>query len=147
MLVCARRLQWCMGHRLVGHEGKCAMLHGHNYVGLFEAQAPDLDDVGRVIDFAVLKEKIGGWIDVHWDHGFLLNVEDDHGIAYMNRAMQEGAQGQKFAVMPYNPTAENIATYLIERICPALFEDDPVDVVRITIWETENCYAVAEVGR
>ena len=77
-----RRIQFCAGHRVKGHEGKCANVHGHNYVAYFHAESPSnqknsLDEVGRVIDLSVLKTKIGGWIDENWDHRFLAYSEDD----------------------------------------------------------------------
>ena len=54
MITCTRRIQFCAGHRVMGHEGKCRNLHGHNYVVFVTAQADELDSVGRVIDFSVL---------------------------------------------------------------------------------------------
>lgn len=50
---------------------------------------------------------------------------------------------QKVFVMPYNPTAENMARYLLDAVCPKLLQDSEVVVRRVTIWETENCYAEA----
>ena len=50
-----RRINFNAGHRLLGHEGKCANFHGHNYVADFYVTAADTDDVGRVIDFARLE--------------------------------------------------------------------------------------------
>src|SRR5262249_24520110 len=49
---CARRITFCTGHRVLRHEGKCAHLHGHNYTAIVHAAAPDLDGLGRVVDFA-----------------------------------------------------------------------------------------------
>jgi 6-pyruvoyltetrahydropterin/6-carboxytetrahydropterin synthase len=34
------------GHRVVGHEGKCRHLHGHNYRIHFVCAAPQLDSSG-----------------------------------------------------------------------------------------------------
>ena len=65
-----RRIRFCAGHRLSGHEGKCAYFHGHNYLAEFHVVGSQPDAVGRVIDFAQLKEVLKGWIDQHWDHGF-----------------------------------------------------------------------------
>src|SRR5262249_22784820 len=56
MITATRRIQFAAGHRVFGHEGKCRYLHGHNFVALVTAAADDLDAVGRVIDFGVLKE-------------------------------------------------------------------------------------------
>ena len=44
------------GHRVVGHEGKCKNLHGHNYRFHFSIEANTLDNVGRVIDFSIIKQ-------------------------------------------------------------------------------------------
>jgi 6-pyruvoyltetrahydropterin/6-carboxytetrahydropterin synthase len=138
MLSCARRLQFCAGHRIAHHENKCAFLHGHNYVALIHAVAPQLDDLGRVIDFSVLKERIGTWIDTHWDHGFLL-AEDD----YEARDAVKLVVGQKLFLMPSNPTAENMARYLLEEIAPQVLVGTTVKIVKVELWETENCFAVA----
>ncbi len=96
---CTRRIQFCCGHRVHRHEGKCANLHGHNYV-LFVTAQGSLDSVGRVIDFSVLKERIGGWIDQNWDHGFVLGVEDQHA-----RICVEGMGGQKLHLTPLQPNS------------------------------------------
>jgi 6-pyruvoyltetrahydropterin/6-carboxytetrahydropterin synthase len=112
-------------------------LHGHNYVALFEADAP-LDALGRVIDFSVLKERIGGWIDSQWDHGFLLWEKDNEAVAIVG-----SMPGQKLYLMPYNPTAENMARYLLEKVCPGVLQDTGVVVTSVRVWETENCYADA----
>ena len=75
-----RRFQFCAGHRIPRHESKCRNLHGHNYVLWLEVSAPELDALGRVIDFGVIKELIGSWIETHWDHGFILCLNDDEAI-------------------------------------------------------------------
>lgn len=59
MMTVVRRLSFSAGHRLVGHEGKCAVFHGHNYLVYFHATAEHLDAMGRVVDFGVLKERLG----------------------------------------------------------------------------------------
>lgn len=137
---CTRRLQFCAGHRLLGHEGKCAMLHGHNYVALIEAAAP-LDPVGRVIDFAVIKERVGGWIEEHWDHGFLAHRDDQWVVDALRAAAHVLPRGQRLFLMPYNPTAENIARYLGEEVGPQVLFDEGVAITSVTVWETENCCA------
>lgn len=146
MITCTRRIQFCAGHRVVGHEGMCANLHGHNYVAFITAQAPNLDNVGRVIDFSVLKEKIGGWIDANWDHGFVLFQDDQATIDALKAfSVHEAGHLSKFFKLPTNPTAENLAEYLLEVVCPRELEGTEVLVHRVVLWETENCYAEAEL--
>jgi 6-pyruvoyltetrahydropterin/6-carboxytetrahydropterin synthase len=56
------------GHRVVGHENKCRHLHGHNYRIHFSIEAEELDKVGRVMDFSVIKAKLCQWLEDYFDH-------------------------------------------------------------------------------
>ena len=141
-MTCTRRIQFCAGHRVAGHENKCAHLHGHNYVALFTAQADELDEVGRVIDFSVLKKRVGSWIDQHWDHGFILWTGDSEACAVIS-AFHTGGAEQKLFELPDNPTVENMARYLIGTVCPGVLNGTGVTVTSVRVWETENCYAEA----
>ncbi|KKM13939.1 hypothetical protein LCGC14_1711110, partial [marine sediment metagenome] len=48
-----------MGHALWGYDGKCFMLHGHNYTCLVTVSAPEgLTDEGFVIDFGDIRERV-----------------------------------------------------------------------------------------
>lgn len=155
-----RRIQFCCGHRVHLHESKCRNMHGHNYVVYFHARSapstlinkdmdigekvqiarkPELDDVGRVIDFSVLKAKLGTWIDDFWDHGFLW-YEDDPEMAAVFGATGANNSHKNY-MMPCNPTAENMASYLLNHICPAELEGTGVEVYKVVLWETENCFA------
>ncbi|MCB1134829.1 MAG: 6-carboxytetrahydropterin synthase [Chlamydiia bacterium] len=138
---CTRRLHFCAGHRVMGHENKCATPHGHNYFVYLTAQAEALDSIGRVIDFSVLKDTVGGWIDTHWDHTFLVYEKD---VEVLRLLQQMPGSKQPF-VCPFNPTAENIASYLLKRVCPDLLAGSGVTVTRVRIDETENCFAEARL--
>jgi 6-pyruvoyltetrahydropterin/6-carboxytetrahydropterin synthase len=133
-----KRIDFCAGHRLFRHGGKCEFFHGHNYVADFHVTADEVDDVGRVIDFADLKALFKGWLDEHWDHGFLLCQEDENGIEAIRLV-----KPCKYYVLPYNPTAENMALYLLHQVCPKLLSDSPARVSRVVIWETANACAEA----
>jgi len=137
-----RRIQFCSGHRVHKHESKCAHPHGHNYVAFIHSRVRvqesfgELDDVGRVIDFSVLKERVGTWIDENWDHGFIYMKGDlDMEIVFKDSEYKHYA-------MEKNPTAENMAQHLVRDICPKLMEGTNVDIFKVVLWETENCYAV-----
>jgi 6-pyruvoyltetrahydropterin/6-carboxytetrahydropterin synthase len=134
-----RRLTFAAGHRIYGHESKCAHLHGHNYVVELTAvqRTGELDKLGRVIDFAVLKSLVGGWLEQEWDHKMILKCDDPLGTLLLDEA-------KHIYYLPTNPTAENMARYLLDEICPELLRSTDVDVMRVKLWETENCYAVAE---
>ncbi len=66
-----RRFTFCAGHRLVGHEGKCRNLHGHNYTLEVYLTGQEQDEIDRILDFKQLKLRMNGWIDDHWDHTFI----------------------------------------------------------------------------
>ena len=133
MTTIPRRFQYAMGHTLYQHEGACAHLHGHNYVALIEASADALDTVGRVIDFAVVKELVGGFIDREYDHRFLVNRADPRaaGLVTLDSTVR---------VVGYNPTAENLADELLDA-ASYLLSPLGITATSLTLWETENAYA------
>jgi 6-pyruvoyltetrahydropterin/6-carboxytetrahydropterin synthase len=138
---CVRIIHFCAGHRLLNHEGKCANLHGHNYHAHITAEAEHLDAIGRVIDFSVLKERVGGWIEHYWDHNFLVNEAD----VEVRKAIEMLGQTKKPYVCSFNPTAEMMAKYLLEVICPRVLGDTGIVVTKVVLYETDNCYAVAKM--
>lgn len=149
MITCTRKLTFETGHRVFGHESKCAHFHGHSYKAFITAQAPQLDSCGRIIDFSVLKQLIGGWIDSEWDHGFLLWEKDPAVTLLYNFAISYKGKPdamQKLFCLPYVPTAENIARYLLEVVCPRLLNGTGVVVTAVKIDETENCSATATLS-
>ena len=124
------------GHRVYGHESKCAHLHGHNYRIHFSCEAPQLDEVGRVIDFSVIKEKLCAWLEEHWDHKMLLWYEDP--IVERLRAIDPDG----IALVPFNPTAENMACFLLTFLAPTQLAGTDVQVVGVRVEETRKCSAV-----
>lgn len=94
------------------YESKCTRLHGHNWRITLYCKSRQLDENGMVCDFSDIKAKI---------HGFL-----DHGN--LNE------------LLPFNPTAENIARWCTDLIPTcyktevqesfgniAIYEDDEFD--------------------
>lgn len=139
---CVRKIHFCYGHRVKDHESKCATLHGHNgIIWVHATPVDDLDKLGRVIDFSVLKEKVGGWVDTHWDHTTILYKDDQDTIDLVKKA----PSFKDVFILPTNPTAENLAKYLLTEICPQVLKNSGVMVYKITFWETENCYAEQEL--
>jgi 6-pyruvoyltetrahydropterin/6-carboxytetrahydropterin synthase len=131
------------GHRVMGHENKCATVHGHLGVIHVHACSDDLDSVGRVIDFSVIKEKVGGWLDTYWDHAFIANKDDRQLIA--NITVIPG-QFKPIFELPSNPTAENLASYLLHEVCPLLMAGTGVTIYKIEFWETATSCGIAELG-
>jgi 6-pyruvoyltetrahydropterin/6-carboxytetrahydropterin synthase len=135
-VTCTRRIEFDAAHRVMGHEGKCKHLHGHRYAIEATFAAQKLDTLGRVVDFSVIKEKLGAWIDAHWDHTTILYEKDKK----LGDAI-DSITGQKIFYLPSNPTAENMAEYIVQQICPQLFKDSDVKCIGIRLYETPNCYA------
>ena len=153
----------CAGHRVVGHESKCRHLHGHNYVFHFKVQpcmdrqmeaahydhAPaQLDTVGRVVDFSVVKSTLCQWLEANWDHKFLAYEKDPLITSLYYAAPKDiGAEFQDMftfqesvVFVPFNPTAENLAEHMVNVIGPRLLAEHGVELVSCTIEETSKCH-------
>ena len=121
------------GHRVYRHESKCAHLHGHNYRIHLTVEAEALDNIGRVMDFSVIKELLCVWLEINWDHKFLV-WEDDPFAKTLKELDPEGA-----VVVQFNPTAENMGQYLIDIVGPKQLEGTGVKLVNVNIEETRKC--------
>jgi 6-pyruvoyltetrahydropterin/6-carboxytetrahydropterin synthase len=124
-----KEIHFCYGHRLLNYSGKCRNLHGHNGKAVITLEAASLDALGMVVDFSEIKRLVGKWIDETLDHRMLLN-EADPIIPELVR------QGEPFITLNANPTAENIARLIFERIA-----SQGLPVVEVTLWETEASFA------
>lgn len=144
----SRYHDFCAGHRVAGHESKCAHLHGHNYRVhvTVEQERVGVDSIGRVVDFAVIK-RVGEWIEREWDHRMLI-WEEDPALSVllvadkmmMDRQLQRGGGVR---VVEFNPTAENMAEYLLFVVAPDVLEGTGVRVASVRVEETRKCEAVA----
>ena len=158
----------CAGHRVVGHESKCRHLHGHNYVFHFKVQPkgvpvemeyPEtfpgtltepgkLDNLGRVIDFSVVKSTLCQWLEDNWDHKFLAYEKDfllkslyyaapkDIGVEFQDMFTFQ----ESIVFLPFNPTAENLAAHMVNVVGPMLLGEHGVELVSCTIEETSKCH-------
>lgn len=138
MITATRYHDISCGHRVVGHESKCKYLHGHNYRIHFTITAESLDGVGRVIDFSVIKSILCEWLEREWDHKFLIWTEDSM-LSDFKAFRQLGLKPVLF-----NPTAENMALFLLETIGPQLLPKE-VKLVKVVIEETRKCSAEATI--
>ncbi|MBQ6568510.1 MAG: 6-carboxytetrahydropterin synthase [Treponema sp.] len=108
MYYVVKRLEISAAHSLMlSYESKCEEMHGHNWIVKIYCKSEKLNFDGMVTDFTVIKRKIKGALD----HKNLNNV------------------------LPFNPTAENIARW----IC-----DNTDNAYRVEVWESENNMAAYE---
>lgn len=70
MYTLTKRLKFEAAHRIPGHPGKCDRLHGHNYVVDVEVRGTQLDELGILVDFELMK-KLGRYLP---DHQYLNEV-------------------------------------------------------------------------
>ena len=102
-------------HTLRNYPGNCSQMHGHNWKVEVEVTATELDDVGMGLDFKIIKRKTKEVIK-NLDHRYLNELA---------------------AFEVSNPTAENIAAYLLDQISQSI-NTQSIAVKAVTLWETER---------
>jgi len=117
------RSHFSAAHRLIGHEGACAHLHGHNWeVEVFVAGG-ELDGIGVLVDFRNVKTALQEALAA-LDHRDL-------------NALPELGAG--------NPTSENLARHLYQALAGRL--DGPgCRVARVRVSETPGTSASYYAG-
>jgi 6-pyruvoyltetrahydropterin/6-carboxytetrahydropterin synthase len=110
--------QFAAAHRLENFYGKCEGLHGHNWkVEVFVA-GDRLDGAGLLLDFGLVKARTKEVLE-----------EIDH--KYLNELA---------AFKDQNPSSENLARYLFQRLSAALNRDG-AQVRRVNVWESDTSCA------
>lgn len=123
-----KQFKFCAAHLLLGYDGLCSNIHGHNYLVELTVAGRIPDNLGMVMDFSFLKQSMNGFLS-EWDHALILNRNTP--------AVPEFAEkmGFKLVLIDGNPTAENMAKIIFR----AMF--DAYDVERVRVWETDTSYA------
>ena len=99
-------------HFLRGYPGKCKDMHGHTWKVEVFLQKNDLNELGMVEDFAVLKKNFKKFLE-GLDHKCLNDLE------YFKEI---------------NPTAENIAKYIYDHF---QVQAGGLNVVKVQVWESD----------
>ncbi len=101
-------------HRLPHYDGPCHDLHGHTWKAVFVIEGPVKED-GMVCDFKVVKKLLDENLP---DHQLLNDWVE-------------------------NPTAENLAQFLFQKIGAELAQMN-LTLKTLEIWESENAAAIVE---
>ncbi len=106
--------RFAAAHKLRDFKGKCERLHGHNWRIEVILTGEKLNNAGLLIDFKEVKEATDGILE-KLDHSFL------------NELPQFKDQ---------NPSSENIAAYLFERLSSRL-NNNQIKVAKVIAWESD----------
>jgi 6-pyruvoyltetrahydropterin/6-carboxytetrahydropterin synthase len=100
---------------LVGYDGACKNMHGHNWKVRLEIACEDIDKIGMAMDFMDVKVHLKEMMDM-LDHKVLNELEP---------------------FMEMNPTSENIARWLFEQFEKRINQEDR-KVTEVEIWESDK---------
>lgn len=117
-------------HRILGHSGKCAYLHGHTYRLTVTVSAGALDALGMVMDFDDLRALVKKAILDRWDHATLLSRGDP--LVPAIASVQADAP-ERLIALDAPPTAEQLTRLAFAAIRESL----PVGITleRVAVWE------------
>jgi len=104
-------------HCLREYKGRCENLHGHNWKVKASFCGTELDKTGMLIDFTNIKAELDK-IMARLDHKFLNDTPPFDKI---------------------NPTAENIAAFILGELQKA--ETETAKVCEVEVWESETSSA------
>lgn len=101
MFTLSKQFRFEASHRLPAHDGKCARLHGHSWIGWLHVRGPELQatgpKAGMLVDFSDLKSIVNPLVDEYLDHHHL---NDTTGLE--------------------NPTSEEISRWIYNHLKPNL---------------------------
>ncbi len=132
----AKEFRWEMGHRLSYHQEGCENLHGHSYRMAVEVEGT-LDEGGMVLDYGTIKKVVTPLLE-NLDHATMIHEDDTvvkEFLAYQN---------MKTVVVPFHPTAENMAIWFLDQLKESFHKYSNLQKVTIRVYETNS--AMAEVS-
>lgn len=115
-----KTIRWEAAHVLKGlpNDHPCGNLHGHSYKAEIVLYGEKLDETGFLLDFNVLKA-----VRNALDHKTLNDLPE---------------------FKAKNPSAENIAAWIVDKVCGLLLAmdaDAEVGLESVTVFETETSWA------
>lgn len=140
-LVSLRTIAIDAGHRLHNHEGMCANFHGHRYsFDIYYTHARDSDGKPEI---EKLHERLKEWMMTHWDHAMILWQEDPYATLW---APGHDLHGFKYYLLSANPSAENLASFVLQMTNEWIKKRDlEMQVTQVDCKETPNSTAYAKL--
>lgn len=128
-----------MAHALWNYDGACRNIHGHSYklyITIIGEPTSDLSSpkLGMVMDFGDLKTIVNEEIVSKFDHSVVIGVQSHHKFLANVEQMFD-----KYYVLEYQPTCENLVSDIAKRIQKRLPEK--VSLFSVKLAETATSYA------
>jgi len=135
-VIVSKKFKWEAAHRIPWYDGKCRHLHGHSYKLEVEFEG-EPDAKGFVIDFNEIKNMVQPLIN-ELDHTTIISATDTE----LKQVFDE--KKWKYALVPFDTTAENICKYLtsliLEKHRQAL-KDLKIASIELKVFETDTSCA------
>ena len=132
------------GHRVPNHSSKCRNMHGHRYRWEVELEGDVITNVGAseegmLMDFADVSAILTQHIHDVVDHAFIVYDEDAEAL----EALSSMGDGHRTLVVPFIPTAENLAKWAFEQIEPHILSayDNNLRLHSFHVRETPKSWA------
>lgn len=150
MITATIEMWFCAAHRIEGHP-KCGRLHGHNYKIQVTVARPahkalgigDVDDMGFIIDFGVLKTFVKEATEV-LDHKYMVSkaniaANDPYYIAAIDDERDEDV----VTLAIVQTSVELLAIWFKNAIQQLLADNGMLDiaVMEVRLWETNKSFA------
>jgi 6-pyruvoyltetrahydropterin/6-carboxytetrahydropterin synthase len=105
-----------MAHSLWNYDGPCRNIHGHSYkLNVTVIGQPREEEShpknGMVIDFSDLEKIINENIISYFDHSVVINSAADR-----PELKETSRMFDKFYIVDYQPTCENLLVYIVKKI-------------------------------
>lgn len=105
-------------HQLIGYQGSCRRIHGHNWTIKVQVSTRELNDVGIGYDFREMKRLVKDIVN-SYDHQFLNEIPPFNTI---------------------NPTSENLAKIIFDKVKKKV--PTHIEVISVEVMESDRCSVI-----
>lgn len=119
-----------VAHRVLkAYTTRCQGLHGHSYLFEVFLRGQTQDDAQMLMDFKLLKDKLNDFLDA-FDHSLLVWDQDQELLELKEKL------NSRWIVLPYNPTAEQMARHIFQQA-----QGMGLPIHQVIVHETKTGYA------